>query len=276
MSARAMEITAPQIDYGLLLPFLIVFAGACLGVLVEAALPRAAPPARPADPDLPDPRRRPGRDGAELGDRRRAGLTGVGSVAVDGPTHFMWALLLVFGAISFLLFADRTAENGRSAFAPQAAAVPGHRSGAGGHPGRRRAHRGLSAGAVRAVRDDAVRRLVGPDHHVRGAGDLVAAALPAVRSGPAPAAAQSGGRAQVLPAGRLVLGVLPLRGGAAVRLRGLLRSRGDRRRHPDRRALAGSAAGRHGPARGRTAVQVRSGAVPLLDPRRLRRAPPPR
>ena len=35
-----MEITAPQIEYGLLMPFILVFAGACLGVLVEAALPR--------------------------------------------------------------------------------------------------------------------------------------------------------------------------------------------------------------------------------------------
>ena len=53
------------------------------------------------------------------------GLTGVASLAVDKPTLFMWGLLLIFGAISFLLFADRVSENGRSAFAPQAAAVPG-------------------------------------------------------------------------------------------------------------------------------------------------------
>jgi NADH-quinone oxidoreductase subunit N len=119
-----LVITAPQIDYRLLLPFLIIFAGACLGVLVEAALSRGR------------------RFGAQLvltnlslaaalgsiiwnwaGGAR--GLTGVGSLAVDTPTHFMWALLVVFSALSFLLFADRTAENGHSAFAPQAAAVPG-------------------------------------------------------------------------------------------------------------------------------------------------------
>jgi NADH-quinone oxidoreductase subunit N len=119
-----MEITAPTIEYGLLMPFILIFAGACLGVLVEGFVPRAS--------------------------RRVAQLTIVyaaiaaalfmtlrnwavhpptvaaeGSVSVDGPTSFMWVILLIFGAISFLLIADRTAENGASVFAPQAAAVPG-------------------------------------------------------------------------------------------------------------------------------------------------------
>ena len=119
-----MEISAPQINYGLLMPFLLVFGGACLGVLAEAVLPRSRRllaqlvvtfVALAAAMFMTV---RNWSQGIE-------GITGVGSVAVDGPTHFMWALLLVFGAISFLLFADRTAENGRSAFAPQAAAVPG-------------------------------------------------------------------------------------------------------------------------------------------------------
>ena len=35
-----MEITAPTIEYGLLAPVLIVFAGACLGVLAEAVVAR--------------------------------------------------------------------------------------------------------------------------------------------------------------------------------------------------------------------------------------------
>jgi hypothetical protein len=52
-------------------------------------------------------------------------VVGVGAVAVDGPTSFIWAILLVFGAISFGMFAERRVENGTSAFAPQAAAVPG-------------------------------------------------------------------------------------------------------------------------------------------------------
>jgi NADH-quinone oxidoreductase subunit N len=119
-----LQIPAPQLDYGLLSPVLIIFGGACVGVLVEAVLTR---------------------------ERRmlvqlivtfvsiiaalfmtvrnwwvsQGAAVITGSVAIDGPTYFMWALLLVFGAISLHLFADRKLENGRSAFAPQAAAVPG-------------------------------------------------------------------------------------------------------------------------------------------------------
>ena len=36
-----MEITAPKIHYGLLVPILMIFAAACLGVLVEALVPRS-------------------------------------------------------------------------------------------------------------------------------------------------------------------------------------------------------------------------------------------
>ena len=39
-ACRAMEITAPVIEYGLLMPVILIFAGACLGVLVEALVPR--------------------------------------------------------------------------------------------------------------------------------------------------------------------------------------------------------------------------------------------
>ncbi len=119
-----MDIVAPVIEYGLLMPFILVFAAACLGVLVEALLPRSS--------RLP----------AQLvvtfvailaallvvvrnWAASQNTVAAVGSVAIDGPTYFTWTLLLVFGGVSFLLFADRTVENGTSAFAPQASAVPG-------------------------------------------------------------------------------------------------------------------------------------------------------
>lgn len=116
-----LEITAPVLDYRLLMPFLLVFAGACLGILVEALVPRRM------------------RRGVQLALTAltllgalavtllnwyggREGLAAVGSLAVDGPTHFMWALLLILGAVSILTFGERAAG---SAFAAQAAAVPG-------------------------------------------------------------------------------------------------------------------------------------------------------
>ena len=41
MSPIPVEITAPNLEYRLLLPVLLIFAGACIGVLVEAILSRS-------------------------------------------------------------------------------------------------------------------------------------------------------------------------------------------------------------------------------------------
>ena len=54
------------------------------------------------------------------------GLFGAaGAVAVDGPTVFLWGMLLVFALTGVALFAERRLESGVSAFAGQAAALPG-------------------------------------------------------------------------------------------------------------------------------------------------------
>ena len=37
-----MEIAAPTIEYGLLMPFILIFVGACLGVAVEGFAPRGS------------------------------------------------------------------------------------------------------------------------------------------------------------------------------------------------------------------------------------------
>ncbi len=52
-------------------------------------------------------------------------LEAVGAIAVDGPALFLWGILLVFGLLSVLLFAERHLEGGLTAFAGQAAALPG-------------------------------------------------------------------------------------------------------------------------------------------------------
>ena len=117
-----LEITAPVLDYGLLLPLIVLFAGACLGVLVEALAPRGV------------------RRAAQLVVTFAAvaaalvftlsnwyffadSVQAVGSLALDGPTYFMWTILLVFGAISIMMFSERKVEVG--VFAAQASAVPG-------------------------------------------------------------------------------------------------------------------------------------------------------
>jgi len=119
-----MPFTAPNLDYGVLLPFIIVFAAACIGVLLEAVVPRSW--RLSAQVAL---------TGLSL--VLAAVITGlnwvvgrptidaVGAVAIDGPTYFLWMTLLVLGAISILTFADRRLEVGASVFASQAATVPG-------------------------------------------------------------------------------------------------------------------------------------------------------
>ena len=54
------------------------------------------------------------------------GLFGAGgTIAVDGPSVFLWGMLLVFALGGVALFAERQLDNGVSAFAGQAAALPG-------------------------------------------------------------------------------------------------------------------------------------------------------
>ena len=123
---------APDINYGKLSPLLIVFGIALVGVLVEAFVGRA---------------QRYGvqvglavlgliaslvavvwvaRDATSHGSGSSLGsIEAMGAIAVDGPALFIWGTLLVFSVISLLLFAERRLEGGVTAFAGQAAALPG-------------------------------------------------------------------------------------------------------------------------------------------------------
>ena len=51
-------------------------------------------------------------------------LTAMNALSVDGPAQLAWMLLLFFGALAVLLFADRRVGGGESPFAPSASAVP--------------------------------------------------------------------------------------------------------------------------------------------------------
>ncbi len=132
LSESVGDFTKPSIEYFDLGPLLIIFGIALAGVLVEAFVPR--------------PRRylvqsvlsvagvlgafvmtifvaldlQPRGDGAGFG-----AIAAEGAIAVDGPTVFIWGTLLIFTFISVLLFAERHLEGGVTAFAGQAAALPG-------------------------------------------------------------------------------------------------------------------------------------------------------
>ena len=130
-----MEFVKPQIEYAQLWPLLVVFGVACAGVLVEAFLPRRRRYLAQSTLALR------GRvaavvgvgfvaaDREELGEGEARGLIAAeGTIAVDGPTVFLWGVILVFAIAGLLLFAERHLEGGVSAFAGCAAVamVIGH------------------------------------------------------------------------------------------------------------------------------------------------------
>lgn len=127
-----MDFAKPTIEYAELSPVLIVFGVAVLGVLVEAFLPRerrylvqtvlaglGLAAAFAATVWV-------GVDLTVVGDGAARGIIAAeGLLVVDGPAVFFWGLILVFALGGVLLFAERRLEGGVSAFAGQAAALPG-------------------------------------------------------------------------------------------------------------------------------------------------------
>lgn len=131
MLAAELTFDAPKLDYFLLSPILVVFGVAVLGVLVEAFVARARRYAVQTvlalvglaaalalvflvASDLYSD------EGGFRGE-----VEAVGAIAVDGPSLFLWGVLLVFSLMSMLLFAERHLEGGLTAFAGQASALPG-------------------------------------------------------------------------------------------------------------------------------------------------------
>jgi NADH-quinone oxidoreductase subunit N len=127
-----MEFVKPTIEYSQLWPMLVVFGVACVGVVVEAFVPRAHRYlAQTVLAALGLVAALVGtvlvaRDLDVLGDGvARGAIDAEGTIVVDGPTVFIWGLLLVFALGGVLLFAERRLEGGVSSFAGQAAALPG-------------------------------------------------------------------------------------------------------------------------------------------------------
>lgn len=118
------EIVTPTVEWSLLAPLLVVFAGAALGMLIEAFAPRGT------------------RYGAQViltgtalivalllvvrnWNAGKLQLVAVNALTLDGPTYFIWTALLVFSLLALLLFAERRLTSGASAFVSSAASVPG-------------------------------------------------------------------------------------------------------------------------------------------------------
>lgn len=114
----------PPMEYLQLAPMIAIFFGGCFGVGLEAFVPRG----KRAVPQLVL---------ATVAMLVALGFTihnwstadavigAMGSVALDRPTYFIWAILLVLTLLSMFVFADRKVAGGTTAFTPQAASVPG-------------------------------------------------------------------------------------------------------------------------------------------------------
>jgi NADH-quinone oxidoreductase subunit N len=114
-------IQIPSLSYAAMAPILIVLAAACLGVLVEAGVPRAY------------------RFNTQVGValvalaaafidvvaiRKTSVLTAKSALSIDGTSLFIQGTILVLAALSILLLAERGTESG-SAIVAQAAVVVG-------------------------------------------------------------------------------------------------------------------------------------------------------
>ncbi|GAA2809895.1 NADH-quinone oxidoreductase subunit NuoN [Saccharopolyspora taberi] len=105
-------VEVPLIDYAAILPVLVILGAACVGVLVEAFLPRHQRWSVQVGLSL----LALVGAGVALALHARAGGTGVttlaDSLAIDSPTMFLWGTLLALGLASMLLIADRSVEPG--------------------------------------------------------------------------------------------------------------------------------------------------------------------
>jgi NADH-quinone oxidoreductase subunit N len=113
-------IEAPDLSLAALAPLLFLFGAACVGVLIEAFAPRES--RHPAQVGVA----LVGTVGGFVSTLLLAGtreVTAGGALAVDGAALFLQATIAGLGALSILLFAERSLDPARSSFVA-AAAVP--------------------------------------------------------------------------------------------------------------------------------------------------------
>lgn len=123
MIAAANGFTQAKIEYAAVVPMLVVFGTAMLGVLVEAFAPR------------------PARYAVQIGltllgvlasfltlvffARDHQGVTAAGSVVIDGPALMFQGAVLVLAFLSVLVMAERFDSSSLDAFTQSGASVPG-------------------------------------------------------------------------------------------------------------------------------------------------------
>jgi NADH-quinone oxidoreductase subunit N len=122
LGGLATVFTAAKVNYGAILPMLVVFGAATIGVLVEAFAPRHRRYVAQVVVAL-----------AGLGAALVAVLLGVdhqgrtlsGAVVIDGPALFLQGTILLLSVLSVLAMAERFDGAGADAFTVQGASAPG-------------------------------------------------------------------------------------------------------------------------------------------------------
>jgi NADH-quinone oxidoreductase subunit N len=118
-----VQVDAPSIAYGLVMPMLIVFGAGVVGVLVEAFVPRTARYATQVAIALA------GLVAAfvavVLAADDAKGATLAKAVVVDSPTLFLQGTILAMSVLAVLTMAERFGSREGDAFAPSASSIPG-------------------------------------------------------------------------------------------------------------------------------------------------------
>jgi NADH-quinone oxidoreductase subunit N len=128
------NLNVPSIAYGALSPMLIIFGMACVGVLIEAFVPRRV---RHTVQLVVALATLVGALAAVIVHRDARVVTAGGAVAVDGPSLFLQGTIILLGVVALLLIGERSLEPG-GAFVSQAAITVGSEKDsyqAGSHPG---------------------------------------------------------------------------------------------------------------------------------------------
>jgi NADH-quinone oxidoreductase subunit N len=116
------EFVTTKINYGAILPMLVVFGTAMIGILVEAFAPRTMRYAAQVGVALVGLVAALGTLALAKGDQ---GITLAGAVVIDGPALFLQGTILVLAVLSVLTMAERFAGVGADAFTAQGASTPG-------------------------------------------------------------------------------------------------------------------------------------------------------
>ncbi|AQP46402.1 NADH-quinone oxidoreductase subunit N [Tessaracoccus aquimaris] len=118
------NIPAVSPEWMALSPLLVLLGVGCLGIVLEAVLPREVRYLVQSAVALLGVIAALALTILNWMDRAPA-IVAEGLIAIDGPTNVFWSILLVTGLGGVALFAERGLGNGRSAFASSASTVPG-------------------------------------------------------------------------------------------------------------------------------------------------------